>query len=288
MIANNEMQLKALLKDLSSKYGITPQATLQMYCLERLLDRIAASRFRKHFVIKGGFLIASILGIGSRSTMDIDATVKGFGVSYGNIESSFKEICGIDIADQLTFSFERIEEIREKDDYLGLRVFIGCRYGKMNVSLTVDLTTGDTIIPREVEYMYKCVFDDKAIPVLAYPLENVFAEKLDTIVSRGAANTRTRDFYDVYMLYVLKKDEINFKTLRIALEATSRRRNTFEILKEYPQILETIKEDLTQNDFWRRFVVKNPFAKEITLAQAVDCAKEMLDSAGVSRLFEAL
>lgn len=288
MIANNEMQLKALLKDLSSKYGITPQASLQMYCLERLLDRIAASRFRKHFVIKGGFLIASILGIGSRSTMDIDATVKGFSVCYENVDSIFKEICDIDIADQLTFSFERIEEIREKDDYLGLRVFIECRYGKMNVPLTVDLTTGDTIIPREIEYMYKCVFDDKVIPVLAYPLENVFAEKLDTIVARGIANTRTRDFYDVYTLYAMKKEEVNFETLRLALEATSRRRSTFEILKEYPQILESIKADSMQGVFWRRFVAKNPFARGITLSQAVDCAKEMLDLAEISRLFEPL
>lgn len=103
MITNNEMQLKVLLKDLSVKYGITPQATLQMYCLERLLDRIAVSRFRDYFVIKGGFLIASILGIGNRSTMDIDVTVKGFGVNYENIGSAFKEICNIDITDQLFF-----------------------------------------------------------------------------------------------------------------------------------------------------------------------------------------
>ena len=281
MITNNEMQLKALLKDLSAKYGITPQATLQMYCLERLLDRIAVSRFRDHFVIKGGFLIASILGIGSRSTMDIDATVKGFSVSYENVGSVFKEICGIDITDQLFFSFSRIEEIRENDDYLGLRVFVECRYGKMNVPLTVDLTTGDSIFPREIEYMYKCVFDDKVIPVLAYPLENVFAEKLDTIISRGVANTRTRDFYDVYTLYALKKEEVNFETLRIALEATSRRRNTFRILKEYPQILEAIKADSVQNDFWRRFVTKNPFARGITLSQTIDCAKEMLDLAEI-------
>ena len=220
--------------------------------------------------------------------MDIDATVKDFSVSSENVDKVFKEICGIDIVDHLIFLFGRIEEIREKDDYLGLRVFIECHYGKMKVPLTVDLTTGDTIIPREVEYMYKCVFDDKAIPVLAYPLENVFAEKLDTIVSRGAANTRTRDFYDVYMLYVLKKDEINFKTLRIALEATSRRRNTFKTLEGYPQILESIKVDLVQNDFWRRFVTKNPFAKGITLPQVLDCAKEILDLTEISRLFEPL
>lgn len=112
---------------------------------------------------------------------------------------------------------------------------------------------------------------------MVYPLENVFAEKLDTIISRGVANTRTRDFYDVYTLYALKKEEVNFETLRLALEATSRRRNTFEILKEYPQVLEDIKADSPQNDFWRRFVAKNPFARGITLSQAVDCAKEMLD-----------
>lgn len=281
MITNNEMQLKALVKDLSAKYGITPQATLQMYCLERLLDRIAVSRFRNHFVIKGGFLIASILGVGSRSTMDIDATIKGFSVSYENVGSAFREICSVDIADQLTFSFVRIEEIREKDDYLGLRVFVECRYGKMNVPLTVDLTTGDTIIPHEIEYMYKCVFDDKMIPIIAYPLENVFAEKLDTIISMGVANTRTRDFYDVYTLYALKKEEVNFETLRLALEATSRRRNTFEILKEYPQILESIKADSMQGVFWRRFVAKNPFVRGVTLSQAIDCAKEMLDLAKI-------
>lgn len=283
MITNNEMQLKALLKDLSTKYGITPQATLQMYCLERLLDRIAVSRFRDHFVIKGGFLITSILGIGSRSTMDIDATVKGFSVSYENIRTSFQEICNINIADQLAFSFNRIEEIREKDDYLGLRVFIECRYGKMNVLLTVDLTTGDTIIPKETKYKYKCVFDNKVIPILAYPLENVFAEKLDTIISRGVANTRTRDFYDVYTLYTLKKKEINFETLKKALEATSHKRNTFKILEEYPQILEEIKADSAQIDFWRRFVAKNPFARGITLEQTVDCAKEMLDLTSLLR-----
>jgi predicted nucleotidyltransferase component of viral defense system len=220
--------------------------------------------------------------------MDIDATVKGFSVSYENVGSVFKEICGIDITDQLFFSFSRIEEIRENDDYLGLRVFVECRYGKMNVPLTVDLTTGDSIFPREIEYMYKCVFDDKVIPVLAYPLENVFAEKLDTIISRGVANTRTRDFYDVYTLYALKKESLNFETLKIALEATSRRRNTFKTLEGYPQILELIKVDLVQNDFWRRFVTKNPFAKGITLPQVLDCAKEILDLTEISRLFEPL
>ena len=147
--------------------------------------------------------------------------------------------------------------------------------------MTVDLTTGDTIIPQEIEYIYKCVFDNKVIPILAYSLENVFAEKLNTIISRGVANTRTRDFYDVYTLYALKKKELNFETLRIALEATSRRRNTSKILEEYPQILEAIKADSLQNDFWRRFVAKNPFAKGVTLSQAIDCAKEMLDLAEI-------
>ena len=126
------------------------------------------------------------------------------------------------------------------------------------------------------------------IAILAHPLENVFAEKLDTIVARGIANTRTRDFYDVYTLYAMKKEEVNFETLRLALEATSRRRNTLETLEGYPQILESIKVDLVQNDFWKRFVAKNPFAKGITLPQVLDCAKEILDLAEISRLFEPL
>ena len=277
MIANNEMQLKAKIKAMAEKTGITPQAALQMYCLERFLERISVSKYHKQLIIKGGFLIASIIGIGHRSTMDIDATVKGFDVSHEMVSAIFKEICRINTNDQLDFSFERIEDIREKDNYPGIRVFLSAQYGKIITPLTIDLTTGDTIVPAEILYSYKCVFDDKTLSVLAYPIENILAEKLDTIISRGAANTRTRDFYDIHMLYVLKNGEIDFDILKEGLIATAQKRGTSIFLRNSLQILDSIEKDPVQIDFWRRFVAQNPHARGLNFSQVMRSSGELLE-----------
>lgn len=148
MITKNEMQLKARIKNKALETGITPQAALQIYCLERLLDRISQSGKKDCFIIKGGFLISSMIGIENRSTMDIDATVKNLNIDKENIASVFKEICGINTGDQLTFAFDRVEDIRENDEYPGIRVFLKAVYGKIKTQLTVDVTTGDSIIPE--------------------------------------------------------------------------------------------------------------------------------------------
>lgn len=223
MITNNEMQLKAKIKAIAGKTGITPQATLQMYCLERFLERISISKYHDYLIIKGGFLIASIIGIGNRSTMDIDATVKGFNVSHENVTDIFREICLIRVNDQLNFSFERIEDIREKDNYPGIRVF------------------------------------------------------LSAIISRGIANTRTRDFYDIYTLYALKKNEINFDILKKALTTTARKRGTFKLLDKHQQILDNIKNDSVQADFWKRFIAQNPYARGLTFLQTISAIRDLLE-----------
>ena len=235
MITKNEMQLKAIIKNKALNTGITPQATLQIYCLDRLLDSIAQSDKRDCFIIKGGFLISSMIGIENRSTMDIDTTIKGFDVTKENITEIFKQICSIKIEDQLNFTFDRVEDIRETDDYPGIRVFVQAEYGKIKTVLTVDVTTGDSIVPSEIRYSYNCVFDEKVIPILAYPLENILAEKLETIISRGIANTRPRDFYDIYILYAFKKQEINYSVLKKALESTANKRGSAEVIKRTTQ-----------------------------------------------------
>ena len=270
MITKNDMQLKSIMKKKAEKYGISPQATLQLYCLERLLERMSKSEENDFFIIKGGFLIASLIGIGNRSTMDIDTTVKGFTVSKEKVKDIFSNICNINIDDQLTFTLDRVEDIRETDDYPGIRVFILCEYGKIKSNLTVDVTTGDSIIPSEIEYTYKCVFDDKDIPIWAYPLENIMAEKLETVIARNIANTRPRDFYDIYILYKLKGNYINWQDLKKALISTSKKRKSLEILKNYSEIIDTLKINSFQNNLWNKFIKKNSFATGISFEQTVE------------------
>lgn len=282
MITKNEMQLKARIKNKALETGITPQAVLQIYCLERLLDRISQSGKKDCFIIKGGFLISSMIGIENRSTMDIDATVKNLNVDKENIASVFKEICGINTGDQLTFTFDRVEDIRENDEYPGIRVFLKAEYGKIKTQLTVDVTTGDSIIPSEIKYSYNCIFDEKTISVFAYPLENILAEKLETVVSRGKANTRPRDYYDIHILYSLKKNGIDYSTLKKALESTATKRGSLSVIKDYAKILDSIRKDEVQKEYWKKYISKNNFAKGITFEQVMDSVENLFNDFSLS------
>lgn len=275
MITKNEMQLKALIKNKALKTGITPQAALQTYCLERLLDRLSQSDKKDCFIIKGGFLISSMIGIEHRSTMDIDTTIKNFTLTKESITSIFIDICKINLDDQLIFILDRVEEIRETDDYPGIRVYLFAEYGKLKTPLTVDVTTGDSIVPSEIKYTYSCVFDEKKILILAYPLENVLAEKLETIISRGIVNTRPRDFYDIHILYSLKKSEINFNDLKLALSATATKRGSNKLIEDFEKILLSIKNDNNQNDYWKKYSSKNNFAKGISFEQVINSAMSL-------------
>lgn len=274
MITKNPMQLKAIIKNKAKKSNITAQAALQTYCLERLLERISMSDKASCFILKGGFLISSFIGIENRSTMDIDTTVKGFDVTKENVAEIFKSICQIHIDDQLNFLFDRVDDIREADDYPGIRVFLHAIYGIINTTITVDVTTGDSIVPSEIKYMYHCVYDDKTINIMAYPLENVLAEKLETIISRGTANTRPRDFYDVYILYKLKFGDINWESLKLALESTCRKRKSETVLADYKNVIESLKSDNFQHEYWNRYEAKTPFVKGILYEQTLKAVED--------------
>jgi predicted nucleotidyltransferase component of viral defense system len=203
VITKNPMQLKAFIKKKAEENNISSQLVMQNYMMERLLERISLSPYRKNFILKGGFLIAAIVGLNSRTTMDLDATIKGLDLTHESIDRIFKEICAIKIEDNITFSVLRTTEIREGDDYPGLRVALEANYHPLAVPLTVDVTTGDKITPREVKRSLQLLFDDRSISVFTYNLETVLAEKIETVLSRNIANTRPRDFYDIYILTAL-------------------------------------------------------------------------------------
>ncbi len=221
-------------------------------------------------------MISSFIGVEYRSTMDIDTTVKGFDVTRENLWEIFTEICNIKTDDKLKFELTKIDEIRETDDYPGLRAHIISSYEGTRTTLTVDVTTGDSIVPSEINYSYRCVFDDKDIMIKAYPIETVLAEKLETIISRGIANTRPRDNYDIHILYKLKKTSIDMKVLKKALESTSKKRGSANIIPEYNTIFNEIKNDKAQQQYWNNFIRKNPYVKGISLSESIDTALEIM------------
>lgn len=194
------MQLKALINNRAKAAGVSPQLMLQNYMLERLIDRISRSSWRDCIIVKGGMLIGSLIGVDRRTTKDLDATVRGFTLTHSKAAEVFGEICAIDAEDDLSFELLRTDDIREADEYPGIRVFLRACYNPLAVPLTVDVTTGDKITPGAITYEYPFVFDEGSATVMAYPLETVMAEKIETVLARNVATTRIRDFYDIYEL----------------------------------------------------------------------------------------
>ena len=189
MITKNPMQLKAIIKKKSAEKNISPQLVMQNYMLERLLERISLSKYKYNFILKGGFLISTIVGLETRATMDLDTTIKGFTLTHESIRDIFYEICNVEIDDDVKFELLNISYIREGDAYPGIRVALKANYPPISVPLTVDVTTGDAITPKEIEYTFNLLFDDRSINILAYNLETVLAEKIETVLSRNITNT---------------------------------------------------------------------------------------------------
>ncbi len=227
----NAMQLKAIIKKMAQEKKISAQLVLQNYMLERLLERVSVSKYRNHFILKGGFLIAAMVGLDTRATMDMDATIKGFPVDEGTIRTMFEDICAISLQDDVSFSFRSIGEIREGDEYTGYRVALTADFPPMAVPLKLDITTGDKITPKEIEYSFKLLMEDRSISVLAYNLETILAEKLETVISRSDQNTRPRDFYDIYVLLKLQHQNICIEQLKEALIATCNKRSSTEVVR---------------------------------------------------------
>ncbi|MBQ2741199.1 MAG: nucleotidyl transferase AbiEii/AbiGii toxin family protein [Oscillospiraceae bacterium] len=264
MITKNAMQLKAFIKNKAVEKNISAQLVMQNYMLERLLERISLSDYRNNFILKGGFLISAIVGLDTRTTMDLDTTIKGFDLNKENLKKIFTDVCAIPVEDDVSFQICNMGEIREGDEYPGYRVHLKASYPPLSVPLTVDVTTGDKITPREISYTFKLLFDDRSISVLAYNLETVIAEKLETVISRGIANTRPRDFYDIHILYTLRGSECNMEILSQALRQTADKRGSFGVMKNYEKITLNVLSSEQMQGFWTKYRKDFDYASDIT------------------------
>lgn len=263
----NPMQLKAIMKNMAAKNHISAQLVLQNYMMERLLERISLTPYRHNLILKGGFLISAIMGLCARATMDMDVTVKNMPLNGDSIREMFSVICRVGLDDGIQMEFRNVSEIREGDEYTGYRVGLIARYGPMAVPLKMDITTGDMITPGEIEYAYMLMMEPRSIQVLAYNLETLLAEKLETILSRGDQNTRPRDFYDVYALYRLRREQVDSALLRKALRATAARRGSLACLSRYARTLESVQESRAMQQHWLGYQQGYEYARGVTFRE---------------------
>lgn len=276
MKTRNSMQLKALVNSRAKAAGVSPQLMLQNYMLERLVDRISRSPWRDDVIVKGGVLIGSLIGVDRRTTKDLDTTVTGFPLSHETAAQIFGSICAIELDDDLKFELVRTEDIREVDEYPGIRIFVKAKYAPLAVPLTVDVTTGDRITPGAIAYEYPFVFDEGSAKIMAYPLETVMAEKLETVLSRNVATTRIRDFYDVFELWRVKTSICDLDTLGAALSATCEKRNSAAVLERHSEFVERMRGDGGLASQWERYAAKHSYARGIAFSETLDAVKEIM------------
>ena len=272
----NAMSLKAIINNIAKENKVSAQSVLQTYMLERLLERISISKYKDNFILKGGMLISAMLGIDSRTTMDMDTTIKGFKLTEENITNIINEICNIKIDDGVTFEVKKIELIREDDDYGGYRITFKANYMEsMPVIMKIDITTGDKITYKEIKYSFDLMLEDRKIQIWSYNLETVIAEKFESIIKRGILGTRIRDYYDVYMLLNTQTKNINFNTLKDAIYSTAEYRNTINIIKDWSKIIEQLDNSDIMKKQWERYKKDNFFAKEIKYEDLIENLKQV-------------
>ena len=258
------MSFKAIINNMAKENNVTAQSVLQTYMLERLLERISISKYKDNFILKGGMLISAMLGIDSRTTMDMDTTIKGFPLTKDNITNIMDEICNIEIDDNVTLKINKVELIREDDDYGGYRITFEAKYNnEMPVIMKIDITTGDKITYKEIKYSFTLMLEDRKIQIWSYNVETIIAEKFEAIVKRGVLSTRIRDYYDLYMLINTQSKIIDKRTLKDAITLTAQYRGTSEIIKDWKKIVEKIANDSKMQRQWKRYQKDNFYAEEI-------------------------
>lgn len=276
---SNAAKLKAAVKKIAADSGVTAQGVLQKYVLERFLCRLAKSDYHRNFILKGGFLTSSLVGVTKRTTMDIDATATGFSVDPSTLKEALLSICSEDLQDGFTFSFDRIESIRETDSYPGLRAYMMASFSPMTVPFYVDVTTGDAITPKPVLQLFWSMFDDGDYELLSYNLETLLAEKLDAVLSRGVLNTRSRDFYDIDLLWNRYKKTIKKDILAAAIRNTMSSRNNLNSLDDFENILNSVLSDEKMNERWANYRQEYVFAAGKSFSEVCRSALEILKEA---------
>ena len=275
-MSSRAMSLKGRINNYAKENHIAAQVVLQNFMFERFLARLSDSSFRDKFVVKGGMLVAAIVGLGTRATMDLDTTLRDFPLTEIEIRKAFREIISIDKGDEVVFLLQSVEPIRKDDIYGGFRVRIDAKYDTIVTPLSIDISTGDAMTPHPVSYIFREIFDDSIqIPLWGYNVETILAEKLETILRRGVFTTRPRDFYDVYILGTTQP--VDKKILRDAIIATSTHRGSTVQISDIASILKQVTTNLALINQWEKYRRQFPYAADITYNQVLEVIERLLE-----------
>ena len=236
-------QVKGRIKNVAKENKADARTLMRIYMMERFLERVASSQYKDNFIIKGGMLVTAMVGVALRSTMDIDTSIKNQNLSAEDARRIVDEIKDIDLGDGVIFEVKEVSNIMDEMEYPGIRFTINAIMGKLVTPMKIDISTGDVITSRAIEYKYKLLLDDRSISLWSYNLETILAEKLQTVLARGLLNTRMRDFYDIKTLLSIYEQDIDTDVLNKAFEATCKKRSTENLKEEAPKIMAAVSDD---------------------------------------------
>lgn len=273
-------QLKDLIRNLSKKNMADAQILMRNYMMERFLERIALSDYKDRFILKGGMLVAAMVGLDVRSTMDMDATIKGVNVSVEDVKQIISSILSVPLEDGVNFHVKKISEIMEEAEYPGIRVSMETTYDGVRIPLKIDISTGDVITPCEVRYSFKLMLEERSIEVWAYNLETVLAEKMETVISRNVTNTRMRDFYDIHILRQIYGKTLSPVVLRDAFATTVKKRGTLLQIQEAEGVFDEVEESPVMEKLWQSYQKNYSYAADISWHTVMDSIRNLYRIAG--------
>lgn len=273
----NKDKLRTLCQKLSKETGLSFNSIQTHYFLESILEKISISDESNNFIFKGGFLLSNVIGIRQRSTVDIDFLIRKFTLTEENIKQRFEKILSSGYDNGITYTIQKIEEIRKEDEYGGFRITVLCRLENIRQIIPLDIATGDPITPSDISYNYKSIFSDSLFKICAYNIETILAEKIHTVYYRGIFNSRSKDFYDIYILYRLKSEKINYDMLRNACQNTFKYRSTDFIIDSIINLISKLKSEKDIRIRWKNYQRRFRYAEEISFDEVIDTVIEMVE-----------
>lgn len=269
----NSEAVKAKIRNKADGNSDKSQIMLRIYMMERLLERVSVSKYRDNFVLKGGLLVSSFVGVDMRSTMDVDTTVMSLPINKESAQTILEEIMAINLEDGISFHITKIQEIMEGHEYEGIRFMIDCFLDNLKQTIKIDISTGDEITPRAIAYKLPLVIEDREIELWAYNIETLLAEKLETIKVRAEANTRMRDFYDIHILLKYEADSLDKDILKETFYATCEKRNSTYQIATIDEVLEKILIEEVMIKQWDNYQKTNYYVGELEWTDVVSSVK---------------